>query len=451
MINIKNRRELFVDRYMIDSMDGTFLKLHEPVPAEKSIVIDRPNEGGANAGSVVIKTGGRYLMYYRGMKADAETGVSLAAESEDGVNWIKRENNLVSPGGVVWLDTRPGIPENERIKSFRTMSKSGIAHTPVNDPPGGKYLLMYTSADGYNFTKMDPQPVIESDLLNSFDGGNNLFWSEAEQKYLLYYRILENDNGFYRRSVARMTSEDFYTWSEPVVMKYSDTPEQFYTNNTEPYFRAPHIYIAPAARFMERRRVVTDQQIAEIGLMAGYKGDNTYFNDCSDAVLLTSRAGSDVYDRTFMETFIRPGIGYGNWVSRTNYPLTGIFPLDESRMMMYVSRHYMQNSWHVERLLLRTDGFASLSAPWKGGELTTKQFIFEGGELELNYRTSAAGFVRVEIICGDDVYKSEEIIGDEIKRAVKWQDDMSIANVSGKPVYMRFVMKDADVFSYKFN
>jgi hypothetical protein len=248
-----------------------------------------------------------------------------------------------------------------------------------------------------------------------------------------------------------MTSEDFYTWSEPAVMKYSDTPEQFYTNNTEPYFRAPHIYIAPAARFMERRRVITDQQIAEIGLMAGYKGDNTYFNDCSDAVLLTSRAGSDVYDRTFMETFIRPGIGYGNWVSRTNYPLTGIFPLDESRMMMYVSRHYMQNSWHVERLLLRTDGFASLSAPWKGGELTTKQFIFEGSELEINYRTSAAGFVRVEIICGDDVYKSEEIIGDEIKRIVKWQNDASIVSASGKPVYMRFVMKDADVFSYKFN
>ena len=66
---------------------------------------------------------------------------------------------------------------------------------------------MYASADGYNFTKMDPQPVIESDILNSFDV--KCCSEQAEQKYLLYYRILENDIGFYRRSVARMTSEDF--------------------------------------------------------------------------------------------------------------------------------------------------------------------------------------------------------------------------------------------------
>ena len=78
---------------MIDSMNGTFLKLHA-CPRRKSIVIDRPNEGGANAGSAVIRTGGRYLMYYRGMKADAEDGVSPAAESEDGINWTKREITL---------------------------------------------------------------------------------------------------------------------------------------------------------------------------------------------------------------------------------------------------------------------------------------------------------------------------------------------------------------------
>lgn len=152
-----------------------------------------------------------------------------------------------------------------------------------------------------------------------------------------------------------------------------------------------------------------------------------------------------------MEAFIRPGIGYGNWTSRTNYPLTGILPFGENQMMMYVNRQYMQDSWHIERMLLRTDGFASVSAPWKGGMLITSRFVFEGNELELNCRTSAAGFIRIELICGDHVYKSEEIAGDEIKRTVKWQDEPSLCDAAGRPVYMRFIMKDSDVFSFKFN
>ena len=42
---------------MIDSMDGTFLKLHEPV-LPKSIVIDRPNEGGATPAAPLSKPAG---------------------------------------------------------------------------------------------------------------------------------------------------------------------------------------------------------------------------------------------------------------------------------------------------------------------------------------------------------------------------------------------------------
>lgn len=51
----------------------------------------------------------------------------------------------------------------------------------------------------------------------------------------------------------------------------------------------------------------------------------------------------------------------------------------------------MQPTWHIERLLLRTDGFASLSAPLAGGEMLTKPLTFSGTALEINYRTAAAG------------------------------------------------------------
>ena len=41
-IDIGSRRELFVDRDLIDKLDGARLKLHQPRPAAKVIDFDKP-------------------------------------------------------------------------------------------------------------------------------------------------------------------------------------------------------------------------------------------------------------------------------------------------------------------------------------------------------------------------------------------------------------------------
>ena len=72
------------------------------------------------------------------------------------------------------------------------------------------------------------------------------------------------------------------------VMDFGGAPmEHLYTNQTAPYYRAPHIYLATAARFMPGRKAITDKQADEIGV------NKKYFNDCSDAVLLSSRGGKN--------------------------------------------------------------------------------------------------------------------------------------------------------------
>ena len=86
--------------------------------------------------------------------------------------------------------------------------------------------------------------------------------------------------------------------------------EELYTNQTQPYFRAPHLYVATAARFMLNRQVITAQQAAAIHV------DPKYFHDCSDAVFMTSRGGN-VYQRTFMDAFVAPEPGPENWTSRS--------------------------------------------------------------------------------------------------------------------------------------
>jgi hypothetical protein len=474
-IELGSRRELFVDHVLIDRLDGATLKLHEPVSGGTAIRIDRPWEGPGNFGMSVIELDGRLLMYYRGwslVDPKDESGVGCVAESRDGgATWTKPALDLVKrpdwPANNIiatvdgeprfsfpcapFVDTRPGVPPSERVKMIESVPVSGEKHTAMTDPAGPKRLVFWASPDGFAFRKLDPQPDFVSHLPNSFDGGNTMFWSEAEGRYVVYFRC--NDGG---RSMARATSKDLMTWTKPVPMSYGDAPrEQFYTNNTQPYFRAPHLFVAPAARFMQGRQVLDEKRAEAVGVQT--IGKHVYFKDCSDAVLLTTRAGSTAYDRTFLETFIRPGLGDSNWVSRTNYPLTGILPAGKGQMQLFVSRNYMQPTWHIERLLMRTDGFASVSAPWAGGEMVTKPLTFTGGELEINYRTGAAGSVRIEIqdpdgmpLAGFTAADCPEIIGDEIERVVAWKAGSDVASLAGKPVRLRFILADADLFSFRF-
>ena len=126
-------------------------------------------------------------------------------------------------------------------------------------------------------------------------------------------------------------------------------------------------------------------------------------------------------------------------------------------MSLYVQRDYGQKTSHLERMTLRLDGFTSLNASYEGGDMTTKPFTFEGAELEINHSTSAAGSIKVEVqdadgssLPGYGQDDCRELIGDEIERVVAWEGGSAVAGLAGKPVRLRFVMKDADVYSIRF-
>ena len=204
-------------------------------------------------------------------------------------------------------------------------------------------------------------------------------------------------------------------------MTFGDTPdEHLYTQQTSPYFRAPHIYVAIGACFMLNRQVLTKEQANKL------KVDPGYFKDVSDAIFMTSRGGNG-YERPFMESFIRPGIGLNNWISRTNYPALNVIQTGTEEMSIYLNQDYTQPSAHLHRYSLRLDGFTSISAPYAGGTVTTKPFTFSGKKLEINYSTSAAGEIRIEIqdpdgnpITGYTKEESQLLIGNEIERIVSW-------------------------------
>lgn len=469
-IQIGSRRELFVDRFLIDKLNGTSLRLHTPRDEGVALKFDKPWEGlFSGYATIVTLEDGRLRAYYRGKavanKDGSEEELTCCAESTDGRTWSKPELGLFEVMGskqnnVVLMkvntathnfspfrDERPGVPAGERFKAFGgTMEGGG--------------LTAWKSPDGYRWQKMTADPVISKAMVPykyMFDSQNVPFWSAAEGKYVAYYRVFENGI----RRIVRSESTDFLKWSAPVLLEYRNPEmeapiEHLYTNQTHPYFRAPHLYVAIAARFMPGRRVLTDEQAAAIKVNPGY------FKDTSDAIFMTTRPveGAEhvgFYDRTFLEGFIRGGIGAQNWVSRTNYPALNVVPTGPNEMSVYVNQDYAQPTAHMRRYSLRTDGFASLHCPYAGGHAITRPLVFAGRELSLNFSTSAAGGVKVgfedaagKAIPGFSVEDCVTQIGNELDRKVTWKSGTDVSSLAGKPVRLRFSMKDADIFSFQF-
>jgi hypothetical protein len=87
----------------------------------------------------------------------------------------------------------------------------------------------------------------------------------------------------------------------------------------------------------------------------------------------------------------------------------------------------------------------------------TRPLIFKGNRLVLNYSTSAVGRIRVEMqdpegtpIPGFEEISCDEIYGDEIIRIVSWKKIPDVSALSGKPLRLRFILKDADLYSFHF-
>jgi hypothetical protein len=111
----------------------------------------------------------------------------------------------------------------------------------------------------------------------------------------------------------------------------------------------------------------------------------------------------------------------------------------------------------VRRWAWRLDGFTSVNAGSTAGEMITKPFVFSGRRLVLNHATGAAGSIRVEIqntngvpVTGYALADCAEKQGDEIGGVMSWNGGSDVSALTGTPVRLRFVLKDADLYSMRF-
>ena len=464
-VDIGSRLELFVDEYLVDSMSGVSLQLHRPQLSEPVLKFDADWEGPGNHYITVFKDEDIYRLYYRcvgggDVPASGEGWLmnTCYAESRDGINWIRpklglveyngsKENNIILTGEegdwgnpvcnfYAFRDTNPAALASERYKGVGGINR-------------GLYALV--SADGVHWKPKAEKPMIlhsitHKPMINGFDSHNVIFWDPLLKQYVAYIRDMYLAPGGERvRSVRRSTSTDFANWSYPEWIDMGDAPpNQLYTFSAIPYFRAPHLYLAFPKRFMPFRH----SELPSVYDRLRGKG-------LSDSVFMVSRDG--LHWKRFLEAFVRPGPDPLNWTDRNNYVARGLVAAGPNEIAVYVLRHFRLPSLHLRRGILRTDGFVSVNAPYQGGEILTKPRLFKGSRLIVNYSTSAAGGLRVEILdaegkplSGHSLANSVELYGDKIDQVVSWDKGPEVGKLAGQPIRLRFLIKDADLYSFRF-
>lgn len=439
-ISIGSQRELFVDHFLIDRIEGgARLKLHLPEPQEVVLTTDQPWEGNTSAYFTIFQDGDLYRMYYRGSHWDERTKqsghreVTCYAESRDGIHWLKpqlglfefagsKQNNIVWDGVgthcfTVFKDSNPNCDADARYKAISR-----------GKPLRAKGLYVFKSPDAIHWTLMREEPVITQ---GAFDSQNLAFWDAHLGQYRVYFRVSQDGV----RHIKTSHSADFVHWAEPALLSFGDAPlEHLYTNAVLPYERARHLLIAFPTRYLP------DQgQRVEPTFMSSR--DRLNFHRWTEAVIPESA----------------PRDRAGN---RSNYMTWGLVQLPSSpqEFSVYATEaYYTGPDSRVRRFTYRIDGFVSVHCELEPGSLTTKPIRFSGSRLSVNSAALPNGHIKVELqdefgnpLQGFASDSCDPIAGDSLDQVVTWRGNSDVSSLAGRVVQVRFQMKAADLYSFQF-
>ncbi|MBN1492164.1 MAG: hypothetical protein JXA69_19790 [Phycisphaerae bacterium] len=500
-VDIGDRRQVFIDKLFLAESRGVELVVHPPrKTGEHTIPADRPWErGGIGPYSSVMKVGDTYYLWYHAMDSvqwhtGDTNGCICFARSDDGVHWKKPElglieyqgdkaNNIVighgaaglrigQDGMMVFLD--PTAPAEQR---FRMVARFGA---PVEE---GQAIHIFSSPDGIHWTLTHPSVVTArpQERGHHLDCQNVIFWDERIGKYVVYVRKNRSEPGSQGRCIARGESErlgGFPVVQDMPIVFGGDRQDLFHGDTPVVDF-----YLSAAIQYPWAERAYYMFPTAYYHYIGGALGE---FPDAVptnagplDTQFAASRDGI-VWHRYDRRAFVPLGMkGEFDWASARM--IRGLVPDTSGReMYMYYRASDWLHGWDrdernkrlltqaglgadqniavLSRLVLRRDGFVSVRAAYTGGEFTTPPLVFNGRRLVLNIDTSATGIAQVGILDADGKPHDGFAAGqcdrihtcNEINRTVTWQRRSDLGRLAGKPVRLRFVLSNCDLYAFQF-
>ncbi len=498
-LDVGTRRQVFIDNLFQENAKGIELRVHQPKKTgEFTMKPEHPwEQGGVGPYSSVLKEGDTYHMWYHVMSTvQWHTGDGLGsicyARSKDGIHWEKPPINLIKfpgsdwnnivlgfgaggvkfgqDGGMVFLD--PTAPPEEKFRLAMRLDQLGEGIHVISSPDGIHWKPTHISA-------ITARPQAKGHHL---DSQNVVFWDARINKYVAYLRRNVDVPGSQGRSIARgesATLKGFPVVQDLPVVLGPDAQDAFlggapvvdyYMSAATPYAGAADCYVMfPTAYY----------HYIGGGILPEFKGDIPTNAGPLDSRFAASRDGS-TWQRYNREAFVPLGMkGEFDWASTR--VIWGVVPdVSGNYLYMYYRGSDWLHGWDrdernkkllteaglgasqniavLSRVVLRRDGFVSVRAHAEIGEFTTPALVFSGKQLVLNVDTSATGIAKVELqdeqgraLSG---FSSEDCdlvhTANDVSRGVSWRGRSDVSSLAGRPVRLRFLLRDADLYAFQF-
>jgi hypothetical protein len=476
-VDIGTTKQLFLNQTLIQSYSGVVFTMNPPVRTGRIVLkADAPWEKAAQGhiGSYcsILKDKGKIRLWYDVRFGDT---VQVAyAESSDGLHFTKpilglhplngtTDNNIVMPtrigGGSVWVD--PRAPEDQR---YRSQSKG------YNSPTAGQ-LHWFTSGDGIHWTPWQTQDI------GACDTQSIAFWDHRIQRYVLYTRQNPGAGTPARyRTVRRLESNDLRHWENEVTVMQADavdnatyaspTPQPPVDYYGAAVFRYPDengLYIMLSQTFWHfKRRTPLDMRNSDgkslnieglapatLDVRLAISRDGLAFDRLGARKPFMSLGPQGAFDSHFVWALPNPiRMGDELWVYYAGRNV------DHDGFLDSMASHEMSG---VGLAVMRLDGFVSADADYKGGEILTRAFTFEGSRLELNLDTGAGGGVRVELldvtgqpIPGFSGDAAPWTVGRSVCVPIRWTGQQTLSSIQGEPIRIRITMRDCRLYAFQF-
>jgi hypothetical protein len=373
------------------------------------------------------------------------------ATSPDGVAWQRPELGMHEVTGTNRNNVVVGDEHHLGMDHWESVLKDPIDSDPErrykaigwssNDwdgPMSGIYTM--TSPDGLRWTHTR-EPVFHfhprsgTDDLGPVGDAQAMMIDTLRGRYVAFLRRLPHR--------AMSESNDFIHWTPPTICLRARSDEKVNTIYNHKGFVYGDRYLGFLTYF--QRDLVNP--LCTVRLLTSRDGES--WQRPTDAPLIdVGDVGS--HDRFLNMLTGGPPIRVGNQLHIYYRALA-------NRHGPYEGRDDPQGEYPggISLATIRVDGFASLDASYDGGRVTTRPFRFTGSKLHVNAKADF-GKLLVEVLDRDGKplpgftqRECRPVRSDRIDQPIAWQENAELGSLKNRPIRLRFVLKNARLFSYR--